>query len=68
MQHSFKRYKCEICNSEQMIKTNHFGNCLDYCKTCSWKGIGYGRMPGYYLFGVLHRTFICAEKEETITT
>lgn len=51
---SYKLYKCQACGHEHSIQTNHYGQCMNYCKGCSWKAMAH---PGTHMLGVWHRTF-----------
>lgn len=35
---SHKTYMCAACGATTSLNTNHYGDCLHYCKKCSWKG------------------------------
>ena len=45
--HKARPYQCLNCGHEQEVKTNHTGVCLDVCKSCSWKGAGFGDDGGF---------------------
>ena len=32
--YSHKPYRCTKCGREEKIRTNHWGECYPYCKTC----------------------------------
>lgn len=34
---TYKPYVCTNCGHEKEIQTNHYLECYDYCKGCSWK-------------------------------
>jgi hypothetical protein len=42
-----KLYRCAACGEYKQIKTNHTGECFDYCKACSWRGVGYREGENY---------------------
>lgn len=55
---TYRPYKCTNCGHEQEIQTNHTGECMDYCKGCSWmpsQGKGY-KIPA--LGGHTYRKFV----------
>lgn len=53
-----KNYICSCCGNIKLISTNHKTSCWDYCKECSWKGIGFDKMNvSSYIFGSVYRRF-----------
>lgn len=53
-----RNFKCANCDHVQGIKTNREGECLDYCKECSWKP-SFGKDKAYPMFGAkAYRRFV----------
>lgn len=62
LKHAYRPFRCKNCGHEQPIRTNHEGECLDYCHGCSWKpsfGIAEYAIP---MFGRTYRPFVFTGK------
>ena len=40
-------YRCDVCNDEHMISTNHTDGCWPPCPNCSWRS-GYDSQGNHY--------------------
>lgn len=47
MEQTFKKYTCSLCGAIKEIRTNHNGECLDYCSGCSWKAFYRGESNSF---------------------
>lgn len=45
-----RKFICLNCDHIQEIHTNHKGECIDYCKSCSWKP-SFGKDIAIPMFG-----------------
>ena len=62
----WKDYRCGVCGNVQSFSTNHYGQILGHCDSCSWKSEGYG--PGVRMFGTVHRNFYWVNDPEAPPT
>jgi len=53
----YRDYKCRACGHVQSISTNHEEPCMDYCKECSWKCLGFAPKVSQQMFGHAYRQF-----------
>lgn len=44
---TWKVYRCDVCDHEHSISTNHYGVCYPNCPNCSWRS-GYDSEGNYY--------------------
>lgn len=58
----YRFYKCKNCKHVQEIQTNHEGEVIDYCKSCSWKpSFGKYAVP---FNGRTYRPFVIAKAKD----